>query len=125
MASRDIDRAKVWGQKEHLETCYGSYDELLVNSQIDVVYIATTTNAHYKNILQCLHAGKHVLCEKSLVCTYEQAKEVCTLAKEKNLFLMEAMWSRFLLFTEENSYNEYHSAFFHIPGIKLTLGTVT
>ncbi len=96
IASRDINRAREWAKKEHLETCYGSYEELLANPQIDVVYIATTTNAHYKNILQCLYARKHVLCEKSLVCTYEQAKEVCTLAKEKNLFLMEAMWSRFL-----------------------------
>ena len=96
VASRDSNRAKAWAEKEHLGVFYGSYDELLANPQIDVVYIATTTNAHYKNILQCLLAGKHVLCEKSMVCTYEQAKEVCALAKEKKLFLMEAMWSRFL-----------------------------
>jgi len=96
VASRDSNRAKAWAEKEHLGVFYGSYDELLANPQIDVVYIATTTNAHYKNILQCLLAGKHVLCEKSMVCTYEHAKEVCALAKEKKLFLMEAMWSRFL-----------------------------
>lgn len=96
VASRDINRAKTWAKKEQLETYYGSYNELLADPQIDVVYIATTTNAHYENIMQCLHADKHVLCEKSLVRTYEEAKKVCELAREKNLFLMEAMWSRFL-----------------------------
>lgn len=96
VASRDMSRAKAWAEKEHLKTYYGSYGELLADPRIDVVYIATTTNAHYENILQCLHAGKHVLCEKSLVCSYGQAEDVCRLAKEKNLFLMEAMWSRFL-----------------------------
>lgn len=96
VASKDYARAKAWAEKEDLETYYGDYEELLQNPKIDVVYIATTTNAHYENILQSLHAGKHVLCEKSLVRTYEQARKVCTLAKEKNLFLMEAMWSRFL-----------------------------
>lgn len=96
VASKSLDRAKAWAEKEGLKTYYGDYGELLKNPKIDVVYIATTTNAHYENILQCLHAGKHVLCEKSLVRTYEQAKEVCSLAKGKNLFLMEAMWTRFL-----------------------------
>lgn len=96
VASKSLERAKAWAEKEGLETYYGNYEELLSDSQIDAVYIATTTNAHYENILQCLRAGKHVVCEKSLVQSYKEAREVCGLAKEKNLFLMEAMWSRFL-----------------------------
>lgn len=96
VASKSPERAKQWAQKEHVEYYYGDYAELLNNPQIDAVYIATTTNAHYENILQCLHAGKHVLCEKSLVRSYKEAKEVCDLAAEKHLFLMEAMWTRFL-----------------------------
>ena len=96
IASRDLNRAKRWAEEENLNTCYGSYEALLADPQIDAVYIATTTNAHYENILQCLNAGKHVLCEKSLVQSYEEAQEVCRLAEKKNLFLMEAMWSRFL-----------------------------
>ena len=96
VASKDLQRAKAWSEREHLENYYGSYDELLADPQIDAIYIATTTNAHYENILQCLRAGRHVLCEKSLVRSYEEAQEVCALAKEKKLFLMEAMWSRFL-----------------------------
>jgi len=96
VASRDQNRAKAWAEKEGLDTYYGSYGELLSDSRIDAIYIATTTNAHYENILQCLQAGKHVICEKSLVRSYGEAKEVCGLAREKGLFLMEAMWSRFL-----------------------------
>lgn len=96
VASRELDRAREWAKKENLSVYYGSYDELAADPGIDAVYIATTTNAHYDNILQCLRAGKHVLCEKSLVCSYRQAEEVCSLAREKKLFLMEAMWSRFL-----------------------------
>lgn len=96
VASRSLERAKAWAETEKLNAYYGNYEELLSDSRIDAIYIATTTNAHYENILQCLRAGKHVVCEKSLVQSYGEAQEVCAMAKEKNLFLMEAMWSRFL-----------------------------
>lgn len=101
IASKSSERARKWAEKEQVAAYYGSYEELLANPQIDAVYIATTTNAHYENILQCLHAGKHVLCEKSLVRSYQEAREVCRLAEEKRLFLMEAMWSRFLPKTQK------------------------
>ncbi len=96
VASKSLERAKAWAEQEGLDAYYGNYEELLSDSRVDAIYIATTTNAHYENILQCLRAGKHVVCEKSLVQSYEEAREVCALAREKNLFLMEAMWSRFL-----------------------------
>ncbi len=96
VASKSLERARVWAEEEQVETYYGDYEALLANTQVDAVYIATTTNAHYENILQCLRAGKHVLCEKSLVRSFREAQEVCKLAEEKQLFLMEAMWTRFL-----------------------------
>ena len=96
VASKSLDRAQEWAAREHIPSYYGNYAELLANPRIDAVYIATTTNAHYDNILQCLQAGKHVLCEKSLVRSAHEALTVCSLAKQKNLFLMEAMWTRFL-----------------------------
>ena len=65
VASKSLDRAQEWAAREHIPSYYGNYAELLANPRIDAVYIATTTNAHYDNILQCLQAGKHVLCEKS------------------------------------------------------------
>ncbi len=96
IASKSLEKAKNWAKKENIENYYGNYEELLNNSDIDAIYIATTTNFHYENIKQCLHAGKHVICEKSLVRSYDEAKEVFELAKKKKLFLMEAMWTRFL-----------------------------
>ena len=96
VASKDLERAKKWAAKEKIPHYYGSYTDMLQQAAIDAVYIATTTNFHYEHILLCLRAGKHVLCEKPMVMTYAQAQEAVGLANEKQLFLMECMWSRFL-----------------------------
>lgn len=96
VASKSAERARMWAKEQGVETFYGDYGSLLANSQVDAVYIATTTNAHYENILECLQAGKHVLCEKPLVRSFQEAEKVCGLAGEKQRFLMEAMWTRFL-----------------------------
>ena len=93
-ASKDPQRAKAFAEAHGIEGC--GYEELLQRQDIDAVYIATTHNFHYENIKACLNAGKHVLCEKAMVMHEWQAKEVFRLAREKGLFLMEAMWSRFL-----------------------------
>ena len=94
VASKDPQRAAAFGQQHGIAPC--NYEELLERADIDAVYIATTHNFHYDNIKACLFAGKHVLCEKAMVMHEWQAKEVFALAREKGLFLMEAMWSRFL-----------------------------
>lgn len=96
VAAKNAERAKAWAESEGVPKYYGSYEEMLANPEIDAVYIGTTGNYHYENIIACLNAGKHVLCEKTMVETEERAKEVFALAKEKGLFLMEAMWSRFM-----------------------------
>lgn len=96
VASKSLERAKSWAKKEHLSKYYGNYEDLLADPSIDIVYIATLSNAHYDNIKSCLLAGKHVICEKPMTQTALQAQEVIALAKKQNLFLMEGMWSRFL-----------------------------
>lgn len=95
VASKSMERAKAWAKKESLSSYYDSYEKLLSDPDIDVVYIATLSNAHYDNIKACLLAGKHVICEKPMTQTGAQAREVIDLAREKHLFLMEGMWSRF------------------------------
>lgn len=90
------DRAAAFAERHNIPASYGSYEELLARDDIDVVYIATTHNFHADNIMQCLNAGKHVICEKPMVLTENDARACFELAKEKNLFLMEAMWTRFL-----------------------------
>lgn len=96
VASKSLERARDWAEKEGLSRYYDSYETLLANPDIDIIYIATLSNAHYDNIKACLEAGKHVICEKPMTQTASQAQEVITLAREKQLFLMEGMWSRFL-----------------------------
>ncbi len=96
VASKSLERARDWAEKEGLSRYYDSYETLLADPDIDIIYIATLSNAHYDNIKACLEAGKHVICEKPMTQTAFQVQEVITLAREKQLFLMEGMWSRFL-----------------------------
>ncbi|MET1021604.1 MAG: Gfo/Idh/MocA family oxidoreductase [Arthrobacter sp.] len=72
------------------------YERLLANDAVDVVYVATPHAQHHKIALAALTAGKHVLCEKALTVNAREAAELVSLARAKGLFLMEAMWSRFL-----------------------------
>lgn len=96
VASKSLERARDWAEKEGLSRYYDIYETLLADPDIDIIYIATLSNAHYDNIKACLEAGKHVICEKPMTQTASQAQEMITLAREKQLFLMEGMWSRFL-----------------------------
>ena len=95
VASKSLEKAENFA-KENSVASFCTYDELLSRDDIDAVYVATTHNFHYENIKACLENGKHVLCEKAMVLTEKDATELFELAKSKNLFLMEAMWTRFL-----------------------------
>ncbi len=95
-ASRTPGKAWAFAQKNNIPDAYEDYESLLSRSDIDAVYIATTHNFHYENMVEALQYGKPVLCEKAFTLTKDQAEKVFTLAKEKKLFCMEAMWSRFL-----------------------------
>ncbi|MCS6869851.1 MAG: Gfo/Idh/MocA family oxidoreductase [Anaerolineae bacterium] len=75
---------------------YSSYEALAADPDIDVIYIGTPHPMHAENTLMCLRAGKHVLCEKPFAMNAAQAKAMIDLAREKRLFLMEAMWTRFI-----------------------------
>ncbi|BGO94997.1 hypothetical protein NBRC10512_006538 [Rhodotorula toruloides] len=74
---------------------YGSYDELLADKDVDCIYIGTPHSHHYANAHAALSAGKNVLCEKSLVVNAAQAKALIDLARSKDLFFMEAVWTRY------------------------------
>jgi predicted dehydrogenase len=74
---------------------YGSYEEFVKDPSIDIVYIATPHSHHYQNCMLALEAGKNVLCEKAFTVNAEQTKLLVKKAKEKNLFLMEAVWTRY------------------------------
>ncbi|KAI0130609.1 NAD(P)-binding protein [Daldinia grandis] len=74
---------------------YGSYAELVNDPDVEIVYVATPHSHHFQNTMLALEAGKHVLCEKALTVTASQARKLVETAKAKNLFLMEAVWTRY------------------------------
>ncbi|KAM0516771.1 hypothetical protein ACHAPE_005405 [Trichoderma viride] len=74
---------------------YGSYPELVADPNIDIIYVATPHSHHFQNAMLALEAGKHVLCEKAFTVTAAQARKLVEAAKAKNLFLMEAVWTRY------------------------------
>ena len=95
-AARDKIRAADFAGKWGFTKSYGSYMELVNDDSVDIIYIATPHSYHYAHTKLCLEAGKHVLCEKPFTVNAEQLKVLLDLARERNLFLMEALWSKFL-----------------------------
>ena len=75
---------------------YGSYEELVQDPEVQIVYVATPHSHHFQNVMLALNAGKHVLCEKALTVTAKQTKTLVDKARQNKLFLMEAVWTRFL-----------------------------
>lgn len=95
VASRSLDRAEQFGSTWNIPRRYESYQALAADSNVDVIYIATPPAFHYDNMLTCLKHGKHILCEKPFTLTAKDADEIFAVAKQKNLFVMEAMWMAF------------------------------
>lgn len=96
VASRSVDSATKFGAEYGAQRCHGSYQALADDPDVDVVYIATPHPMHHENALMCLNAGKGVLVEKSFTMNRRQAEDIINLARAKNLFVMEAMWTRFM-----------------------------
>lgn len=96
VGSRSQESADKFGDTWHIPRRYPTYEALAADPDVDVIYIATPHNLHTENMKLCLNAGKHVLCEKPLTVNAAQAKECLDLAQEKGLFLMEAMWMKFI-----------------------------
>ncbi len=95
VAARSTQRAAAFAAKHSIPRAYGSYEELAKDPDVDVIYVGTTHNFHIEHTLLCLENGKHVLCEKPFAINAAEARQMIACAREKKLFLMEAMWSRF------------------------------
>lgn len=98
IGARDLDRAATMAEKFGFKKSYGSYEELVRDKNVDLIYVASPHSHHYEHAKMCLNHGKHVLCEKAFTANTKQARELIALAKEKNLFLGEAIWTRFMPF---------------------------
>lgn len=94
--SRTLESAQRFALEHGISKAYGSYEELVNDPEVDAVYIGTPHPFHKENALLALRAGKAVLCEKPFTVNSGELEELVTLARERKLFLMEAMWSRFI-----------------------------
>lgn len=94
-AARDLARARDFAGDLGFDKAYGSYEEMIADPAVDVVYVATPHSHHHDHVLMCLRGGKAVLNEKAFALTLAEAREMVAEAREKKLFLMEAFWTRF------------------------------
>ena len=95
VGSRSETSAEGFAGARGIPRRYGSYDDLAADPDVDVVYVATPHPFHADNAELCLRAGKAVLCEKPFTVNAGEAERVIGLARERGLFLMEGMWTRF------------------------------
>ncbi len=89
-------KAEPFGRKFNVTNCYNNYKELVNDSNVDIIYVATTHNFHYENTLLCLNHGKPVLSEKPFTINASQAEQLINTARKEKIFLMEGMWTRFI-----------------------------
>lgn len=96
VGSRSVESAREFADNYGIPHAYGSYEKLLNDPEVEAVYVSTPHPFHKEVVLNALHAGKAVLCEKPFTINYGELQEIVELAKEKQCFVMEAMWTRFL-----------------------------
>ena len=96
VASRDKAKADEFAKKWGFERAYGSYEEMLSDEKVDLVYIAVPHSHHRKWTVEALNAGRNVLCEKAFAANTSQAEEMIGLAEKKKLLLTEAIWTRYM-----------------------------
>lgn len=95
VAARDLDRAQQFAADNGYAIAYGSYEDLVSDPNVDVVYIATPHSHHHEHAMLCLKNKKAVLCEKAFAINSREAAEMINCSRENNSFLMEAFWTRF------------------------------
>lgn len=96
VAARDGERAADFARQYGLPVSYGSYEEMLADPEVDLVYIATPHSLHAEQGEQCLRAGKNILVEKSFTANTAQAERLLATARETGLLCTEAIWTRYM-----------------------------
>ena len=96
VGSRRAASAEAFGERFGIPNRHDSYEALVADPEVDAVYVGTPHPMHHEDALLALRAGKHVLCEKPFTMNAAEAEELVAEARQRELFLMEAMWARFL-----------------------------
>ncbi|MEW7292436.1 Gfo/Idh/MocA family protein [Aquimarina sp. 2304DJ70-9] len=95
VGSRTMDKAKSFANQYNVKNIYGSYDELIADPDLDIVYIATPHDSHASLTIKSLEQNKHVLCEKPIALHYNEAVQMIETSRTQHKFFMEAFWTRF------------------------------
>ena len=95
VGSRDLDRAQAFADRYGVQRAFGSYEEMLADPALDLVYIATPHSHHYRQIKLCADYGKHVLCEKAFTVNARQAQAALDYARARGVLVTEAIWTRY------------------------------
>ena len=96
VASRELKKAQAFAGEFGFKKSYGSYEEMLSDPEVELVYVATPHSHHYAHMMLCLEHGKHVICEKAFTMNAGQAKKVLAEAKNRGLYAAEAIWTRYM-----------------------------
>ena len=96
VAARDLDRAQAFAAQYGFDKAYGSYAEMLRDPNVELVYIATPHSHHFEHMKLCIAHGKNVLCEKAFTLNAAQAREIAALARERGVYVAEAIWTRYM-----------------------------
>lgn len=96
IGSRSEQKARSFADEFKISHSHGSYEELVRNKEVDVIYVASPHSHHCEHTILCLENNKAVLCEKAFAVNRREAQEMISLARKKKIFLMEAMWTKFL-----------------------------
>lgn len=96
IAARDLERAQAFADEFGMTVAYGSYLSLVSDPEVDVIYVATPHSHHFEHAQLALLHNKPVICEKAFTANHHEAEQLIHLAHERHLFLMEAMWTRFM-----------------------------
>ena len=96
IASRSIEKAKEFAGRWNIPKAYGSYEDMVKDNDVDLVYIATPHSHHFPHAMLALNAGKPVLVEKAFTANAAEAEELIEMARSKGLFITEAIWTRYM-----------------------------
>ena len=96
IASRSLEKAAAFAERWNVQKAYGSYEEMLDDKDVDLVYIATPHSHHFPHAMLALEHGKHVLVEKAFTANAQEAEVLIRTAREKGLFITEAIWTRYM-----------------------------
>ena len=96
VASRSLEKAREFAEQYGFRKAYGSYEEMLCDPEVELVYVATPHSHHFAHMMLCLEHGKGVLCEKAFTMNADQARKIKEYAAERGLFAAEAIWPRYM-----------------------------